>query len=125
MVGIKLSELGGRVPGGLYESIICSGREPTEERNSVRRKGVIVDSGFYKLGHENWSLEHPMQKGEFRSECGLGHRRCVYWELKGKAGVPDRSAVKEMGGSVHTLFLGSEKPRFASTQTFSPEHCLS
>lgn len=46
-------------------------------------------------------------------------------ERKGKTGVPDQSVVKVMGDSVYTLFLGSEKPRFASTQTFSLEHCLS
>lgn len=78
MVGTKLSELGGRVPGDLYESIICSGREPTEGKNSVGWKGAIAESGFEKLGCENWSLKHPMQKGEFRSECGLRHRSCVY-----------------------------------------------
>lgn len=46
MVGTKLSELGGRVPGDLYKSIICSGREPTEGKNSVGQKGAIADSGL-------------------------------------------------------------------------------
>lgn len=48
-------------------------------RAQTGREGVVADSASQKFS-QNRTLAHPMQKVEFRSECGLEHRSCVRWE---------------------------------------------
>lgn len=73
-----------------------------------------------------------MQKVEFRSACGLGHRCCVAGAAlswKASQHLLIKSAIKEAGGGVHTLFLDSEslnlhQPRNSLQSIFFPK-CLS
>lgn len=90
---------------------------------------AIADSGFRSLVMRTGAWSTPCRSGSLDQNVAWGTEAAYTRKPQnGKArqeGVPDQSVVKVMGDSVHTLFLDSEKPRFASTQTFSPEHRLS